>query len=748
MKYINNKIIAFTLIAALAVSCVDEYDYRLQVEKPQDVAVSEYLNQFDLLKSYVNRSGTPFRLAAGMPASEFVKRDIAFSTLLTNFDAVDLNGSYDPLNTLKVDGNYDFNGMQTAANIAAEVRVILYGGTLCSDQGQRTAYYNKLIEPIDIPVQTETGTTKLFNFDNDVIGKIYPMTGNSSATVEKDPAGESGHVLHVGTNEVKAADSYAKLHVKLPDGRVLGDYVKLNIDLRHVGNDGIWGNGMQVLINGTKFGLGINADGLGAGGDKWKRGIVIKLNDAAAPGFVIPENLKALSEFDLSVGANSVGAQYYLDNISMDYEVSGKGSTTLNFEDDKLGATYPMTNGGKNEVVNDPDGESGKVLQIVHANQSFPKFHVKLKEGMTLGDYTGVTMDMRLNAGQYGSGLRVVINGTTFEFGRNAADYGFSGGQNTWKRGGIYVKFVKEGTYTALGEKVPAGSIEIPNTMKDLTEIDEFSLGSASGDWDAYIDNLKFSWEVKPQHIEKTPEEKAEIFTKEMRKWIGGMVYAGVNELNSVKIWNIISNPLDKTENANTFKWSEYLGDEGYARTAVRIARDTVKNVGVELELFVSQTLNQYDEMGNSADKLIALVNTWEGDDVTKIDGYNILLSAIYSKDANFQKGNEAMITELFEKLSKTDKLVRVSNLSMMVEDTNGNYIATNKMSEEDKTAAVSYMAFIMQQYRKLISKDKQYGISIANMTETSTGYTLSPWTSNYNRSVMYEGIIKGLISK
>lgn len=41
---------------------------------------------------------------------------------------------------------------------------------------------------------------------------------------------------------------------------------------------------MQVLINGTKFGIGINADGLGAGGDKWKRGIVIRLNNATAPG--------------------------------------------------------------------------------------------------------------------------------------------------------------------------------------------------------------------------------------------------------------------------------------------------------------------------------------------------------------------------------------------------------------------------------------------------------------------------------
>ena len=745
MKYINNKLIVLAWISVSAMSCVDEYDYRLQMEQPQDAAISEYLNQFDLLKSYINRTGTPFQLAATMSASEFVKKDIAFSTLLTNFDAVDLNGSYDPINALKVDGTYDFNGMQTAANVAAEAGTVLYGGVLCSDQGQRAAYYNKLIEPIDIPVETEKGTTKLFNFDSDAIGKTYPMTGNSSATVEEDPAGESGHVLHVGTNDIKASDSYAKLHVVLPSGRVLGDYVRLNIDLRHVNDDGIYGQGMRVLINGTKFELKKSAADLGATNNNWKRGIVIKLNDKdAAPGFVMPENLKTLTEFDLSVGSQSGAAQYYLDNISMDYEVSGKGNTVINFEDDNLGTAYPMTNGGKNEVVADPDGESGKVLQIVHANQSFPKFHVKLKEGMTLGNYTGVAMDMRLNAGQYGTGMRIVINGTTFEFGRSAADYGFSGGQNVWKRGGIYVKFVKEGTYTALGEAVPATTIEIPNAMKDLNEI-TFAIGSSSGNWTAYIDNLIFTWEAKPQHIEKTPEEKKEIFTKEMEKWIGGMVYAGVNETKSVKAWNIIGNPLDKTVNDNTFNWGEYLGEVDYARTAVKIARDTVKNANVDLELFVSNTFGQYDEMGNMADELISLVDAWEADNVTKIDGYNILLNAIYSKDVVFQEGNKTMITNLFDKLGKTGKLIRVSDLSMMVEELDGNFIAINKLTEEDRAAAASYMAFIMQEYRRLIPADKQYGISISGITETNTGYKLCPWTSDYNRNEMYEGIVDGL---
>lgn len=128
-----------------------------------------------------------------------------------------------------------------------------------------------------------------------------------------------------------------------------------------------------------------------------------------------------------------------------------------------------------------------------------------------------------------------------------------------------------------------------------------------------------------------------------------------------------------------------------------------------------------------------------------KIDGYNILLNAIYSKDVTFQEGNKTMITNLFDKLGKTGKLIRVSDLSMMVEELDGNFIAINKLTEEDRAAAASYMAFIMQEYRRLIPADKQYGISISGITETNTGYKLCPWTSDYNRNEMYEGIVDGL---
>ena len=85
MKYINNKIIAFTLIAASIMSCTDEYDCQLQVEKPQNAAINEYLAQFDLLKSYIDRSGTPFQLDLNVPVREFVNKEIAFSKVYFSY---------------------------------------------------------------------------------------------------------------------------------------------------------------------------------------------------------------------------------------------------------------------------------------------------------------------------------------------------------------------------------------------------------------------------------------------------------------------------------------------------------------------------------------------------------------------------------------------------------------------------------------------------------------------------------------
>ena len=54
----------------------------------------------------------------------------------------------------------------------------------------------------------------------------------------------------------------------------------------------------------------------------------------------------------------------YFDNIGFTWETVANGATTINFEADELGTSYPMTNGNQAIVEEDPDGKSGKVLHV------------------------------------------------------------------------------------------------------------------------------------------------------------------------------------------------------------------------------------------------------------------------------------------------------------------------------------------------------------------------------------------------
>ena len=58
MKYFNHKIIGIAMMCATVMACTDKYDCNLQVEKPEEVANSEYLASFDLLKSYITRDAS------------------------------------------------------------------------------------------------------------------------------------------------------------------------------------------------------------------------------------------------------------------------------------------------------------------------------------------------------------------------------------------------------------------------------------------------------------------------------------------------------------------------------------------------------------------------------------------------------------------------------------------------------------------------------------------------------------------
>lgn len=566
----------FILIGAMFTSCADgNFDSNLTFEKPEELSKSEYLNQFDVLKSYYQKdNGSIFMLGTTMTTSDVQAKDLAYSTLVNNFDLVDFTGCYEPITSLNDAGELDFSGLTTAANIATSSGITVFGGNLLSNQNQRAEYLNGLIAPTITPA--EKGNT-IIDFEDYAIGDKVDMVSTTSPTT----------------------------------------------------------------INTTATG-----------------------------------------------------------------------------------------------VITQGDEAHGKVLTVTSA-QGLPRIHVKLEDGLTLADYTYVMMDMKLRAGMWGWGMRIGFNETLLSPNQNAAGYGYKQ-DDKWKDEGILIKFVHE------GEDTPAGTIALSNELLALNEFD-FIIGSASGDWRADIDNIKFHYEKDGETIEKTAEEKEEIISSELNDWITNKVKAGEDNITA---WNVICNPFDEVLDDNSFMWSNYLGGSTESvQTAISMARSASEK---NLKLFVLNNFYQGEDMRTTAASLIDWVNNIENTSLasgenTVVDGYNIKLNAIYSGDVSRQEVNEQEVTNLLETLATTGKLIRISDLNVLYEDDLGNYVSSSDAVSGERERVGQYIAFIIKQYRKLIPAEQQYGISISGMNETSNGSNLCPWTSDFERTEIYEGIVNGL---
>lgn len=723
LQYIH-RLLCIAILAVVLFSCTDPYICNLDPEKPSEVVESEYFSSFEVLKNYIEeQTGTPFKLGAYLPSTDFLAKELPYSMVRTNFQALDFGSSFTPVSSLNEAGDMDFSILQMLANEAAEVDLTLYGGNLLANTGQRTEYLTGLIEPIFIPVVPESGVTLVKDFEDDALGKTYPMTGNSIATVEEDPDDVSGKVLRVGNAETPANRSYPQFEIELPAGRVLGDYTTVMIDFLGTGATGLYGGGMVMAVNG-KTGSGYQTPAnYGCGDGRWGRGL-ITMSLSTIP---LTDTEKESTTFTLYLGSGTGAGNYLIDNIKMAYEKVATEKMVIDFESDAVGTEYEMTGNSVARVVEDPDGVSGKVLRVGEpgnaANQSHPKFQITLPPGRNLGQYESVSLDFRGSgsSGLYGTGMRLRINGREKTY-LSPSGYGCS--SDVWGRGLINMSFEEFG---------------LTEEEKKLTSF-ELTTGSGTGSGDYYIDNVTLTWKAADIIIEKTEEEKREILTAELEKWIAGNIDAAGE---SVKAWNVVSEPFDLTATGeNTFYWKEYLGDPDYARIAVKMARDTAE---ITLDLFVSNTIELDETSVQKAEDLIALITEWEADNVTKIDGINILLYLNYSKNLPQQQENETRLDQLFEKLAESGKQIRISDLKMTVSNAAGTVIRTSEVTADDRLLAADYYTLVFKKYFSTIAKEKQYGISLAQMSETNNGTIVCPWNASNNRNEIYVGIVDGL---
>ena len=294
-----------------------------------------------------------------------------------------------------------------------------------------------------------------------------------------------------------------------------------------------------------------------------------------------------------------------------------------------------------------------------------------------------------------------------------------------------------------------------------------FSFGEFAGD--IYIDDFSFiATGVGYTYEPLTPEEKKQVLTEAMDRWIKGMMevtatrvsaWDAVNEAISGRDTN--GDGLYELESAqwgssNNFYWQDYLGSGDYVRIVIAAARKYYAEYGgtAPLRLFINDYNLESDWDDNKKLKsLIHWIGVWESDGVTKIDGIGTQMHVSYYENPDIQASKERHYVQMLQLMANTGKLVKISELDMGYVDRNGNTVATADMTDQQHRAMADYYKFIVSKYFEIVPAAQQYGITQWCMTDApgalGTGWRggepVGLWDQNYNRKYAYAGFADGL---
>ncbi|MDE6381059.1 MAG: endo-1,4-beta-xylanase, partial [Muribaculaceae bacterium] len=222
-----------------------------------------------------------------------------------------------------------------------------------------------------------------------------------------------------------------------------------------------------------------------------------------------------------------------------------------------------------------------------------------------------------------------------------------------------------------------------------------FNLCSGTSAGTFYIDDVVFEKIISANTIPLTPEEKKDVLTAEMERWVKGMMDATGGY---VKAWDVVNEAISggpwgqrydlqhAGDNPNDFFWQDYLGDD-FVRVPVKFARQYFAENGGnpdELKLFVNDYNLESDWDDNQKLKsLIEWIKQWESDGETVIDGIGSQMHISYYMNPQTQKSKEDHIVKMLQLMAASGKLCRITELDMGLVDENGNSVKSDDVTGE-----------------------------------------------------------------
>ena len=691
---------------------------QFNVDKPETVAVQEDIDSYPALKTYINRTAYPdFKFGVAVNLSDYTNKGVMYRLANRNFDEIAIGYDMKHGAVVQANGSLALDKVKDLLAAAKEAQLTVYGHTLVWHANQNAAYLNSLIAPVIIPGGGPTWDLVTgADFETDAATNYESNTNaRLSFTAVGGGAGGTGRALKITNDVVRTNDWEAQFFIKFSPAVQVGEQYELSMDVRSDVNAS-FSTQAHVVPYTYKYWDFFGTISSTPTWAKYTKQITVTA-DMATCGAIA---------FNLGKTATS----YYFDNITLKkYNASGGVATgtdnIANFEGDNLGKTYTMTNGGSGTVVNDPKGESGKVLNIVGV-QTHPTFTVNVPGGRTLGDYTSLTMDFygTGSTGLFGTGMKMSINGGALVNYGSPSSFGCPDGG--WGRAKIVLPF---------------STMALTDDQKKLTSF-TLAVGSGTGSANYFVDNITLQWKTTgDRKIEKTPAEKKTIITDALTKWINGMVSACKSD---VKAWDVVNEPMDDGKPselktgigqsnipADVFYWQDYLGKD-YAVTAFKLARQYGNASDIHF-------INDYN-LEYNLDKcrgLISYVQYIESQGA-KVDGIGTQMHISTSTD-------KAKIAEMFKLLAATGKLIKISELDI------GVGVKTTEATAEHYKAQADMYKYVIDKYFELIPAKQRYGVTIWSPLDSPVnsfwraGEPIGLWNEAYVRKLAYKAVAESL---
>jgi hypothetical protein len=289
----------------LLASCADEFKSDFKTDEPSDVALTEYVNGFDVLKSYSGK----MHLSAEVPMSTLTTHSTPYSQLLTNFTEVTPTDAFSHAVTVSSNGVVDTTRATDAVAEAANASLNVMGTALCSPFSTQKAYMDKVVADTYVPGQRTNGDFKILDMDNLALGTKVEGSGKTYAEVVEDPLNEKGHVLHY-----TSAFNHPFVDITLPTGVTLGDLLEGQCDYMLKSTGWVPASVVKVMVDGATI-EGSTKKAVDQGIEKGKWGtykfsfkdIQDKLTDAQ----------KAATSFRLGLGDVCSNPNYYIGDITV-----------------------------------------------------------------------------------------------------------------------------------------------------------------------------------------------------------------------------------------------------------------------------------------------------------------------------------------------------------------------------------------------------------------------------------------------